>query len=252
MKIRWLCIALASLLSYPAFARGDEFGTEIDLTTFGESRQKEQSSIWEGMHLEEVSQRGGVADRRFYISGMIGASFANLGSPVDSDAARSVASSDTLFNAGGALGTALERTHGQLRFEVEGMGRSNYEGLEANGRFTTLLSNNWSVITNAWRDFMITERFGFYGGGGIGGGGYTLGEAATGLSFSVPAAGAFAWQAGGGLLWDVTDRLTFDVGYRFFQINAVQQPGVFLPNQFSANELMFSLRLYEPFRRWAR
>lgn len=28
---------------------------------------------------------------------------------------------------------------------------------------------------------------------------------------------AFAWQAGGGLIYEVTDRLTLNVGYRYFQ-----------------------------------
>ena len=232
-----------------ATTRGNEFGSAIDLTTFGESRSKEQSSVWEDMDLEEVGLRGEAADRRFYISGMIGPSFANLTSPVTPV----VASSDTLFNAGGAIGIALERRRGRLRLEVEGMGRSNYNGLEASGQYTTHLTNNWSVITNAWRDFMITDRFGVYGGGGIGGGGYTLGETSVNdptYVFSAPADGAFAWQAGGGLLWQVSDRLTFDVGYRYFQIDALRQGEGTLPNQFSASELMFSLRLYEPFRNW--
>ncbi len=35
-------------------------------------------------------------------------------------------------------------------------------------------TENWSVLANVWRDFMITERIGCYGGGGIGGGGLTL------------------------------------------------------------------------------
>jgi hypothetical protein len=45
--------------------------------------------------------------------------------------------------------------------------------------------------------------------------------------------------------------LTFDVGYRYFHINTISQAGV-EPNQFSASELMFTLRLYEPFRGWRR
>ncbi len=243
-------VACAAIVAFGmATARGSEFGAEIDLTTFGESRSKEQSSVWEDMALEEVGLRGEAADRRFYISGMIGPSFANLTSPE----APNVASSDTLFNAGGAIGIALERRRGQLRLEVEGMGRSNFDGVEANGIYALQLTNNWSVMTNAWRDFMITDRFGVYGGGGIGGGGYTLAETAVGDPtdvFSVPADGAFAWQAGGGLLWQVSDRLTFDVGYRYYQINPLRQAEYILLNQFSASELMFSLRLYEPFRNW--
>jgi opacity protein-like surface antigen len=229
--------------------RGGELGSEIDLSTFGESQSKEPSSIWEDMNLEEVGLRGQVADRRFYISGMIGPSFANLTSPEAAD----IAASDTLFNAGGAIGIALERSRGRLRLEVEGMGRSDFDGLEANGDFTLQLTNNWSVITNVWRDFMLTDRFGVYGGGGIGGGGYKLSETVVNdpnRFFSVAADGAFAWQAGGGLLWQVSDRLTFDVGYRYFQINPLRQEEGIVLNQFSASELMFSLRLYEPFRNW--
>ena len=69
---------------------------------------------------------------------------------------------------------------------------------------------------------------------------------------SVPPAAGFAWQAGGGVLWQVSDRLTFDAGYRFFQINTMQQTDYVFPNQFAASELMFTLRLYEPFRNWRR
>ena len=99
-------VVLATVVAFGiATARGNEFGAEIDLTTFSESRSKEQSSVWEDMDLEEVGLRGEAADRRFYISGMIGPSFANLTSPEAPD----VASSDTLFNAGGAIGIALER-----------------------------------------------------------------------------------------------------------------------------------------------
>lgn len=49
----------------------------------------------------------------------------------------------------------------------------------------------------------------------------------------------------------MSDRLTFDVGYRYFQIDTIQQTRGVIPNQFTANELMFSLRLYEPFRNWS-
>lgn len=250
MKIRWLCIALASLLSYPVCARADELGTEIDLTTFGESRQEEQSSVWEDMHLEEVSLRDGVADRRFYISGMIGPSFASL-----MNADPLLESTGSLFNAGGAVGMAFERQRGQLRLEVEAMGRSNFREpytVDPSPEQALLLFNNWSVMQNVWRDLMITSRFGAYGGGGIGGGGYTLGERdRRGTDFYGPKS-AFAWQAGGGIFWNATDRLTFDVGYRYYQINAIKQVENAPPDQFAASEVMFSLRLYEPFRRWTR
>lgn len=229
-------------------ATADDLGAPIDLSGF-DAVSNESSSVPGDIPLEEVSRQFGTAPRRFYLSGMIGPSFANVTSPSDA----TFASSDTLFNAGGALGVAFEREHGRLRFEVEGMGRSTYDA-----PFTsplrpdadTVLTNNWSVMQNVWRDLMITDRFGVYGGGGIGAGGYVLGETLGGVTdYATPAAN-FAWQAGGGLLWQLTDRLTFDVGYRYFHINTITQADYVAPNQFAASELMFSLRLYEPFRNW--
>lgn len=239
-------LAVATALGM-ASTRGNELGSQIDLTAFG-NEAFEKAPVADDVSLQDVALRSGVASRRFYLTGMIGPSFAAVESPASAD----VASSDTLFNAGGAMGVALERRRGRLRLEVEGMGRSNYSGLEANGSFLTLATNNWSVVANGWRDFMITDRFGIYGGGGIGAGGYALSETDTSgaLVVSTDPAAAFAWQAGGGLLWELSDRLTFDVGYRFFQINAMQRPLLSLPDQFIASELMFSLRLYEPFRNW--
>lgn len=181
---------------------------------------------------------------------MIGPSFAQVNSPAES----TLLSEDSLFAAGGAIGIAFERRNGRLRVETEGMGRSTYDAeflATPTPDDTTILTNNWSVMENVWRDFMLTERFGVYGGGGIGAGGYILGEQFQGETLYAEPAASFAWQFGGGLLWEVTNRLTFDVGYRYFHINTIQQAGA-EPNQFSASELMFTLRLYEPFRGWRR
>jgi opacity protein-like surface antigen len=232
-----------------AAVRAEDLGTEIDLAAFRETTGG-QPSVWEGVPIEEVSRRFGSAPRRFYLSGMIGPSFASVANPDDP----TFASSDTLFNAGGALGMAFERRRGQLRAEVEGMGRSSYDAqmfASPSPDDFTLLTNNWSVMTNLWRDVMLTDRFGGYGGGGIGAGGYMLGERLDGVTEYANPDSNFAWQFGGGLLWDLTDRLTFDVGYRYFHIDTIRQAGV-EPNQFAASELMFTLRLYEPFRTWRR
>jgi len=231
-----------------AATRSDEPGAEIDLTSFGEAAQQ-PPSVWDGIPLKEAGQRFEAAPPRLYISGMIGPSFANVTSP----AIPELASNGTLFNAGGAVGVAFARRCGQLRLEVEGMGRSTYEApflVDPSPNNTTILINNWSVMPNLWRDLMLTNRFGAYAGGGIGAGGYTLGERFVQDTVYTQPAGAFAWQAGGGLIWLVNDRLTFDVGYRYFQIDTMQQEVLVRPNQFAASELMFSLRLYEPFRNW--
>jgi len=201
--------------------RADEFGTGIDLTSFGREAAQ-PASVWDDLPLQDVGRRFDTAPRRVYVSAMLGPSFAQVNSPATS----TLLSEDTLLAAGGAIGIAFERHNGRLRLETEAMGRGTYDAeflaTPAPGD-TTILTNNWSVMENVWRDYMLTDRFGVYGGGGIGAGGYILGE----------------------------HRLTFDVGYRYFHINTISQTGV-EPNQFSSSELMFTLRLYEPFRNWAR
>jgi opacity protein-like surface antigen len=232
-----------------ASAQADEMGPAIDLASVGEV-SSESSIDHGGIPFSDVAQRLRGSPRQFYISGMIGPSFAGVTSPSDS----TLASSDTLFNAGGAIGVAFERHNGRLRLETEGMGRSTYDApflATPTPGDTTILTNNWSVMENMWRDFMLTERFGIYGGGGIGAGGYILGEQLEGDKEYADPGASFAWQFGGGLLWEISNRLTFDVGYRYFHIDTITQPGV-EPNQFSASELMFTLRLYEPFRNWGR
>jgi opacity protein-like surface antigen len=72
--------------------------------------------------------------------------------------------------------------------------------------------------------------------------------------------GGFAWQAGGGVIWEVTDRMTLDLGYRWFAIDTLSTPlalsdgapaGAYT-SAFGASELLLTVRVYEPFRRWIR
>lgn len=235
------------LASGSASVPAADLGTEIDLTAFSDVRPQ-ALPVDDDLPLQEVARPLGTAPRRFYLSGMLGPSFATLTSPSDP----TVAGNDSLFAAGVALGIAFERENGRLRLETEGMGRSVYVvPCSEPSPCSDVLANNWSVMENLWRDFMITDRFGVYGGGGIGAGGYTYGEQFAGSTLYEPAGANFAWQFGGGLLWEIGSRLTFDVGYRYFQIDAFGHPS--LPSTlFTANELMFTLRLYEPFRAWQR
>jgi opacity protein-like surface antigen len=238
-------LSIAVLVHTSAGLRAEEIGNQIDLTAFGQI-PTDNAPEWHDVPLLDVSQRLGTAPRRFYLSFMIGPSFARFDSPVEP----LLSSSESIFDAGGALGVAFERNHGQLRLEVEGMGRGTYDTpFDDFPDTNTVLTNNWSVMTNLWRDIMLTKHFGIYGGGGIGAGGYILGIRTEGAPTDyIQPGGNFAWQAGGGVLWQISDRLTFDVGYRYFQISAVQQTVDIIPNQFQSSELMFTLRLYEPFR----
>jgi len=217
-----------------------------------------------------------AAEADFYVSGIIGSSFATLtDSYHDAYAGSDGSVNGSLFTAGGAAGYGFDRENGRLRLEVEGRGRdvlSTNAGIVDPG-FSNLASwrvtNGWSVLANVWRDFDLTEKVALYAGGGIGGGGYTydltnqltVGPFTETLNASANVA-TFAWQAGGGAIYRISDRIEFDVSYRFFATEQVDTPIFFTPvsgpppvpsglsvlHGFSASEMLFSLRIYEPFR----
>jgi len=205
-----------------------------------------------------------AAPRQFYVSGILAASFDTLfnGEPPSIQ--------QTAFSAGGALGVALNRPNGLLRFEFEGRGRDNISetfALDAANYATISVSDGWSAMANMWRDLFFTKKFGAYAGGGIGGGGYRSTYNAAFPIAGVPAingsshTSSFAWQAGCGVVYAVNSRLTLDLGYRFYALQPKQtdlylsgtaaSPPVLLgttENTFSASELLLSIRIYEPFR----
>jgi len=205
---------------------------------------------------------------RPYVSGIVGGSFASLASGGINTGGgiptpNTGVATDNLFTAGGALGAAVERERGFLRLEVEARGRDAFVGQTGSVfdpfAYDVAALDGWSVTANAWRDVMLWERFGLYAGGGVGGGGYRLFVADNVATGSGPV-GGFAWQAGGGLIWQVTDRMTLDLGYRWFAIDTLSTPLALTDgtptgnysSSFGASELLFSVRVYEPFRRWMR
>ena len=203
-----------------------------------------------------------AAESRFYVSGIVGSSWATLTVDEPPSAVAPV------FTAGGAVGWALEREAGRLRLEIEGRGRDALGFAEADAEQSAAFraTDGWSALVNLWRDIDLTEKLSLYAGGGIGGGGYrvALSSAVPAENFTVSgnaATGGFAWQAGGGVNYAVTDRITLDLGYRYFQIDGgavnadVYMTQTFIDttrfsSAFSASELFFAVRIYEPFRRW--
>jgi opacity protein-like surface antigen len=275
-----MLIAMIATTTQIGFAnQAEELGTAIDLSAF--SQEKEASWLSSDSLLSDsllakaqpaddassvlpVALFDEAAPRQFYVSGILAASFDTLfyGEPP--------AIQQTAFSAGGALGVALNRPNGLLRFELEGRGRDNIsETLALNAaNYTTLsVSDGWSAMANMWRDLFFTKNFGAYAGGGIGGGGYR-----STYSGALPIAGypaingsshtsSFAWQAGCGVVYAVNSRLTLDLGYRFYALEPTQtdiyssgsaaSPPVLVgsgENTFSASELLLSIRIYEPFR----
>jgi opacity protein-like surface antigen len=124
----------------------------------------------------------------------------------------------------------------------------------------------WSTLVNAYRDLELADTLDLYLTAGIGAGGYQSSYAGGNAIFNVEVAGnrglsSFAWQAGTGIAWELTERVTFDIGYRFFEVDGgtttvtATQSGTVLSttditSAFSASEVLFSLRIYEPFRSW--
>jgi len=202
---------------------------------------------------------------RPYVSGIVGASFATLSS-VDTNTAGGAPTTNTgsindnLFTAGGALGLAIDRENGLLRVEVEGRGRDAMTGTTPSVvypfAYDVAVKDGWSVTTNLWRDLFLDDHWGVYVGGGLGGGGYRL-TVNDDVSSGYGNVGGFAWQAGGGVTWRLADRVTLDLGYRWFGIDTLSTPlalsdGTSAGNYtstFGASELLLSVRIYEPFRR---
>ena len=229
-----------------------------------------------GISFATVADQAMAMPRRWYVSGSIGPSFATLTDAFPDDVAGG-AVEGTSLSGGGAVGLAIARPRGGLRLELEGRSRGSLRdsaslddpsGLE--GQLQWSAGNGWSTMANVWRDLMINDRVGVYLGGGIGAGGYTYsasGSLSDGFltdTFSGSSqVSSFAWQVGGGGVWAITDRITFDVGYRFYSLQPsdttilvsdgfVREPLGSSQHGFSASELMFSLRIYDPFRRWTR
>jgi opacity protein-like surface antigen len=219
--VRKISALILGVLAVTGLAKADNSFSGIDLTSF-----QDIPSIIDACDapIQNVGYSNGQNCRRFYITGLWGTSAASL----DDVGPNGFNTSANIFTAGIAGGISLERERGRLRLEAEWLQRDFYRGNLSDFPGSSIrATENWSVLANVWRDFMITERIGCYGGGGIGGGGMTtVGEADRDPVTDTSKSSSFAWQAGGGLLYEVTDQVTFDVSYRWYQVNSLSGPGV--------------------------
>jgi opacity protein-like surface antigen len=207
-----------------------------------------------------------IPKRRFYITGIMGASFGKLrsgGGNTEGDFQNTGQASDNLLAVGGAIGEAYERSNGFLRLEVEGRVRSplvgqtnSFEPPTPTFFYKTRADNGWSLMVNAWRDGNLTDRWGVYAGGGIGVSGYRMSVDDTIVSGNGQMT-AVAGQVGTGMTFKLTDQITLDLGYRFFDTasrslsikvndSGGQTAGRYR-SSFYASELLLSVRIYDPF-----
>lgn len=255
----------------------DGLGQAIDLAAFDAAAAGPADILADD--LQEISATQGIPTLITpYVSGIVGASFGSLATsgqlPFSASAIDLAGSANqALLTGGGAVGMAIARPGGQLRMEVEGRARgplTGQEQFEIDGMplpfapSDVSLTGGWSTTTNFWRDLDINDRFGTYLGGGFGVGGYQL-RSITPDPFNVFVGEGtltmFAWQAGTGITYAWSERVTLDLGYRFFAMTpgraAYFNRNPAAPNPiplgsyasaFSASELLLSVRIYEPFR----
>lgn len=203
-----------------------------------------------------------LESRRWYVSGIVGGSFMSLSSGGENTiapAANTGTATGGAFTGGGALGLAIPAGSGQWRTEIEGRQRARLAGqTEFVGDpflYDVQAADGWSVTANLWRDIALTERTDLYVGGGIGGGGYRLSVDDQIYASGYDRIAEFAWQAGGGVVWIVSERIAIDLGYRFFALDTGSTPLVdsllggpagAYTSSLSASEVLLTFRLYEP------
>lgn len=176
---------------------------------------------------------------RPYITGMVGSS---LGQRSAEAAASNVGGSfsSPVLDGEGAIGVEIARPAGAVRLELEGR--------TLDDAFAAASQQEWSTLANLWRELSIAEHFGAYAGGGLGAGGFSVaGMAAPDGRAAIEKTSGVAWQAGAGITWAFTDRVTVDVGYRLHGLEATAGRAA---GGMTASEVLVSLRIYEPFRAW--
>lgn len=182
-------------------------------------------------------------DRIPYVSGIIGSSFA----PEESDSGGA-----RILAGNAAIGVSIPRPLGAVRLEVEGRQRTAFSGARPVTRSdgepaAVTIDGQWTTLANVWRDVAVGEHAAVYAGAGAGVGGYretTVSDAAEASNRVTDV----AWQVGGGATYAVTDRVTLDAGYRYYAVGIGGGDGARDP----AGEVVFAVRIADPFRGWLR
>ncbi len=184
-----------------------------------------------------VSQPADEDRFHFYLTGEVGGDFPHMQSSGTNTVGafpNSGSDHDDDFFGGGALGVAVDFGPVVMRAEAEGFSERNFRFTTNSfpgppgpitffyrGTFDawTVMGNLWVdyPLSNVWPDIPVVRNLVAFGGGG-------LGTARTQLDMTdgvVAASGRdtnFAWQAGLGLGYAITDWLTLEASYRHIDL----------------------------------
>ncbi len=168
-----------------------------------------------------------------YVAGTVQGAFADIDPggfntaggfpPSDSDR-------DDTLGLGGAIGVSKDYGRFRIRSEVEGMWYEDQDNLRFGGfsgpkptviDYFATLDENWTVMGNLWVDLYANDYLAWYIGGGLG-----VASANISVSDTIVAGRAsdedFAWQAGTGMLVNISDNCELDFGYRFVDFGTVE------------------------------
>ena len=155
----------------------------------------------------------------------------------------------------------MSAPHWRVRFEFEGEGGRDYEFATDGPAVYHSEYSAWTVMSNLWLDVPlyqpiewafgrvpILEPLAVYMGFGLG---LTINDVSTsdGVSSGEENGVGFAWQAGAGLGYDLTERVTLGVGYRYVDLGSVDMelynpiPFGNLSLDLSAHELATTVRV---------
>ncbi|NBV46622.1 MAG: hypothetical protein EBR86_13540 [Planctomycetia bacterium] len=177
---------------------------------------------------------------RLTISGLLGLSPGTPGTPGTLPAAAAAESpllAGTIFSGDGAVGIDFPRPWGAVRVECEARGPGV---VGAAARPGAVGRGAGAVLANVWHDLDLTERVAVYAGGGVG-----LGTSPA--SAGHQRSGGFAWQTGTGITYDLTERMTLDIGYRFGGQEPLTPAAATLP---ATGTMVLAVRINDPFQGW--
>lgn len=196
----------------------------------------------------ECREAGSFVERRPYVTGMVASSVHGRAIPTSGDAV--IGRSGPAGHA--AVGIAISRPGGAARLELEGralapgrpIARSHdkAEAIDDIARSTAGERDvsGWATTINVWRDVSLPADFGVYAGGGLGIAAVMEPSSTRGTTSS-----GLAWQAGAGITYAATERLTIDVGCRIAgaEFPAAGRAGGLQPT----GEALVAIRLFDPF-----